>query len=245
MEILKGLNPAEEREIRRMHQRQRELHLLPTPLCYLDIEVADKRGVTVAKYEDRSKSWTRNFYNWMVMQQMTCNSNILGTSYGAGYLSLKQRDGSVTSFSIPVCHYYSTASANYCGFRASGGETAYGILIGTNDTPSAEGFNDHNLDTLIEEGVGSGQMQYAEMAVPTPVWDGGGKAMTYECSRNIVNNSGGTIGVNEVGLGARLAVYQYGACQFLMARDVLASTVNVPFEYQIKVKYTIQITYPA
>jgi len=60
------------------------------------------------------------------------------------------------------------------------------------------------------------------------------------------NNSGGDIDVNEVGLVMNQP--QGGSTVYgkrLQARDKLASTVTVPNTGQLKVTYTIQLTYPA
>ena len=56
------------------------------------------------------------------------------------------------------------------------------------------------------------------------------------------NNSGGSIGVNEIGLASysdNPVAYDY----VLMARDVLGATVTVADTGQLKVTYTIELTY--
>ncbi len=243
MQILRSINQQEEKEIREMQKRQRNLHLIPTPVCYLGIDVMDKSGDVVAKYEDRSKSWVRNFYNWMVTQQMTCNLNILGDSFGAGTLTLKEKSaGVIRSAAYPAYHSLATHGVNYNGYRAAASSTSYGILIGTSD--AAESFESYTLGELITEGTDAGQMQYQGMSTPTPVWAGSPDfTMTYACERIIINNSGEAIIVKEAGLVASITA-QAGSSMILMARDVLAVPVSVPHESQIKVTYTIQITYP-
>ena len=240
MQILKAVCPKEEAEIREMHKRQRELHLIPTPMCYLDIEVQDKSGIVVTKYSDRSKSWVRNFYNWMVTQQMACNSNILGTTYEAGTLAVKDTNGIVRSHGTYAIRLNEVASGY--GYRGATGSTTNGIVAGTGN--AAESFESHILDSLIANGTGAGQLQYQEMSAPTPVWDSQNKTFTLELERIMINSSGGAIDVKEVGLIA-LLIYAVTVSRYLVARDVLSSSVNVPNESQIKATYTIQIVYPA
>lgn len=241
MQILKAVCPKEEAEIREMHKRQSELHLVPTPLCYLDIEVQDKSGIVVTKYSDRSKSWVRNFYNWMVAQQMSCGSDILGTTYGAGTLAVKEVNGFVRSHGVYTTRLREVTSGY--GYRGAAGSTTNGIVVGTGN--AAESFESHILDSLIANGTGAGQLQYQEMSAPTPVWDSQNKAFTLELERIMINNSGGAIDVKEVGLIAYLIYSASNESRLLVARDVLSSSVNVPNESQIKATYTIQIVYPA
>ena len=57
------------------------------------------------------------------------------------------------------------------------------------------------------------------------------------------NNSGGNVNVNEVGIVAYLQG-QYNQ-NYMMSRDKLAATITVPNTGQLRVTYTIQLTYPA
>ena len=242
MEILRSIDQQEEQEIRQMQDRQRQLHLIPTPLCYVSLEVTNKNGDVTSTYNDRSKSWVRNFYNWMAQQQMTCGANILGSTYGAGSLIAQDTSGGSRNTERPMRHQSTTDGSNYGGFRSN--NTDYGILVGTGTT--AESFESYELTTLVENGTASGQMQYSNMDTPTPVWDGTAKTMTYSCERAMTNNSSdaGTIAVAEVGLVGSISE-GFSFRNYLCARDLLSTAVNVAFESQLKVTYTIQITYPA
>jgi hypothetical protein len=242
MKVLRRIDQTEEQRIREMRDEQRRLHLVPTPVAHIGLTVYDKNGVPTAHYEDRSKSWTRNFYNWMVSQQMTADSNSLGTTFEAGKIAMRDTGGTIRQNASPTWHNGSTSGTTYGnGYRAAGGSVASGIVIGTSD--SAESFESIALGALVAEGTGSGQMQYLAMDAIVPVWDGTEKTMTYSCERAIVNNSGNSIGVKEVGLIAR-NIAASSIYAILMARDVLAETVTVPHESMIKVTYTIQIAYP-
>jgi hypothetical protein len=70
-----------------------------------------------------------------------------------------------------------------------------------------------------------------------------------EMLRYLNNNSGADIGVNEVALVPKVSASVdsggYAPSPTLVARDKLPSTVTVPNTGQLKVTYTIQLTYPA
>lgn len=242
MRVLRRIDQAEEQRIREMRDEQRRLHVVPTPVAHIGLTVYDKNGVPTAHYEDRSKSWTRNFYNWMASQQFTADLNAMGTTFEAGRITVRDTGGIVRQFGFPIYHSNSTSGTTFGnGYRAAGGSVINGIVIGTSD--SAESFESFALGTLIEEGTRSGQMQYLAMNAIVPVWDGTAKTITYTCQRNMVNASGVSIGVKEVGLISSMTGTA-GGQRFLVARDVLFETVDVPNESMIKVTYTIQIAYP-
>lgn len=242
MEILRAIDMNEEDEIKEMQNRQRELHLIPTPICYLDVEVMNKNGEIVSKYSDRSKSWVRNFYNFCVMQQMGIGPGKLGTSFGAGYLTMKDTGGNIKDASSSYTIRMEAVGAGY-GFIGNAGSVVNGIVIGTGET--AESLNDYVLGAIIAEGTDSGQMNYAGMSITNPVWDGTGKTMTRALERTMVNNSGSSITVKEIGLIGYMIYNTSNNGKFLLARDVLSTPVAVAHESQIKVTYTIQIAYPS
>jgi len=59
------------------------------------------------------------------------------------------------------------------------------------------------------------------------------------------NNSGGDVAVNEVALVVNQPQGGPVYGKWVQARDKLASTVTVPNTGQLKVTYTVQLTYPA
>ncbi|GAH72404.1 unnamed protein product, partial [marine sediment metagenome] len=56
------------------------------------------------------------------------------------------------------------------------------------------------------------------------------------------NNSGGNVDVNEVALVTN--GYFGGAHIWMQSRDKLGATVTVPSTGQLKVTYTVELTYP-
>lgn len=241
MEILRAIDIAEESEIKAMQKRQRELHLIPTPVCYLDVEVINKNGEVTAKYSDRSKSWVRNFYNWCVTQQMCCDTNCKGASYGAGYLNPKQHSGAIATTTTPIANKATDTTIGN-GYRGAAGTDTIGILIGTGDTP--ESFDDYCLSSKIVTGHATGEMDYQAMARSIPTWfDSPDYKMEVALERSFLNDSGGSITVKETGLSAYL--FTSGSSPILVARDVLASAIDVANESLIKVTYTLQIAFPS
>ena len=69
--------------------------------------------------------------------------------------------------------------------------------------------------------------------------------MKNDLARYFNNNSGGDVSVNEVALSLR--GYKPGSTvpyNYMTARDKLITTVVVPDTGQLKVTYTVQLTYP-
>lgn len=185
-------------------------------------------------------SFTRNFYNMMVMMSM--DSDSLGSSsYAAGALGMKGLDGTVDTAAHHIVHQLVSSPAGISGqgYRGGSGSTTNGILAGTGTT--AFTFNDFALDTLIAEGTGSGQMSYVAMddyTASNVVYNGGTLKWTTTYERFMNNNSGGSIVVEEVGLVADHSTP--GGSAYLMARDLLGgSALTIADAGQLKVTYTI------
>jgi len=75
--------------------------------------------------------------------------------------------------------------------------------------------------------------------------DTGAKLLKNELVRYFNNNSGGDVNVNEVALVDYVGCRGSAIDKVFMSRDKLASTVTVPNTGQLKVTYTVQLTYPA
>lgn len=122
-----------------------------------------------------------------------------------------------------------------------GNEGQYvGVQIGTGTTAPA--FDDHNMETRIAHGEASGEMIYYGTIVDN--FQIVGSVASFDLTALFENRSGGSIGVNEIG------IYCYndlgGSAELLeiamIARHKLASTVTVNDTELLKVAYTIQLT---
>ena len=228
------LDLKEEQQYRELKRLAQRLHI-PIPEAFLELEVRDKDGNVIQRHRQRSHSWTRNAYNCMFSQLAGKNYN--DPTFGAGKLSYKTTAGDIRY-------------TNYCGgsvddvdgtswgYRAPAGYDSRGILVGSGT--NAESFEDYALQTKIANGTEAGQLVYVESEPHSKTY--ADTTMKNTLIRYFNNNSGGDIAVNEVAL----VWYCLGeqSFSFLISRDKLASTVTVPDTGQLRVAYTIQLTYP-
>lgn len=228
----------EERKYEMLRGLAQELHI-PIPEAFWTLEVFDKDGKLLQRHHQRSHSWVRNTYN-MLFSQMA-GKNIDDDTFGAGKLSIKLTDGTVKHGTRPAGQptEENLDGGTTYGYRAAAGEDSHGILVGSGT--DAEDFEDYSLQTQIVEGSGAGQLSHTESEAHSVSY--AGLTMENELVRYFNNNSGGDVSVNEV----VLATYghAYGVWDFIVSRDKLTSTVTVPDTGQLRVTYTIQLTYPS
>ena len=239
------MNPMElQREEARYEQLRRlgqELHI-PIPEAFWGFEVRDGNGKVIQSLRQRSHSWVRNAYNHMFCQLATKNGN--NSSFGAGLLSIKDTSGSVRYATGPIGNSNADLDGTSYGCRGPAGDDTWGIQVGSGTNP--ESFEDYMLQTRIANGVGAGQLSYIEQDPHRINYDPATRVLSNTMVRYFNNNSGGDIDVNEVGLVMNQP--QGGSIVYgkrLQARDKLTSTVTVPNTGQLKVTYTVQLTYPA
>jgi len=226
-------------ELRRLGQR---LHI-PAPEAFWEIEVRDRSGQIIQRFKQRSHSWVRNAYNMMFCY--LAGKDLSNGSFGAGYLSLKDTGNGIRYGGGPVClSQGSSVDSTSMGYRGPAGNDAYGILVGSGTNP--EDFESYALHIKIANGTGAGQLTYVQSETHAISWNPGTLTMKNELARYFNNNSGADVSVNEVALALR--GYGPGGSvpyHYLTARDLLVATVIVPNTGQLKVTYTVQLTYPA
>jgi len=217
-------------ELRRLGQ---ELHL-PIPEHFWTLEVFGKDGKLLQKHHQRSHSWVRNAYN--IMFSTLAQKDINGAGFGAGILTLKKTSAAVES--EDKCGATDAdVDGTTQGYRAPAGGDDFGILVGSGT--NAEDFEDYVLQTPIVEGAGAGQLNHAQSEAHSISY--AALTMKNELVRYFNNNSGGNVDINEIMLALNHVFYGWVA----NCRDKLASTVTVPDTGQLKVTYTIQLTYPS
>jgi len=241
------LNPEEEREFEKLNKLGQRLHV-PIPQAIWKLEVFLK-GNLIQSYEARCHSWTRNAYN--VIYSQIAGSKPNDATFEAGKLSQKTTAGNILSGDYPMGLYMPRAGgAPYCeplgdelGYHAVAAEDAWGILVGSGT--NVESFEDYVLQTPIAEGAGGDQLNHvtSEAAVRSYA----APVLKDELIRYFNNNSGGNVLVNEVALVAQAPRNNQpsSAVSVLVTRDKLASTVTIPNTGQLKVTYTISLTYPS
>jgi len=232
------LNLKEEQKYGQLRKLSRELHI-PTPEAFLTLEVFDKDGKLIQRHKQRSHSWVRNAYNLMFCQLGGKDADTGVGEFGAGYLSFKDTGAAVKqgNYTGAITDPSSSADAVGNAYRAAVSTVDYGIIIGSGTNP--ESFEGYALQTPIQEGNGAGQLNHLQQEEPVASYTPSTKTFKVVHIRYMNNNS-----VNEVGLVDKMrydAMFPY----ILMSRDKLVSTVTIPDTGQLKVTYTIQLTYPA
>lgn len=210
---------------------------VPVFEAFLELEVR-LGGKVIHYHKQRSHSWCRNAYNWMFTALATKDADD-PTDWEGGKLNAKDTSGNVRSDNDPFGAGTSTFDGTSYGFRAPAGDDGHGIQIGTGT--NAESFEDYMLQTQIADGTAAGEMSHVESEAHSVSYVGGTKVLSNEFVRYFNNNSGGEISVAEVALVAHLSEPVIG--HYLMARDKLGSAVAVPDTGQLKVTYTISLTY--
>jgi len=231
---------VKEKEYEELKKLGQKLHI-PIPEAFWELEVTDKDGKVIQKHKQRSHSWTRNAYNNLASQLMVIDGN--DTAFGAGKINIKDTAGSLKyeNSGIDSTYVYTTGDVESpgsgYGFMEDAGEIAHGIVIGSGT--NAESFEDYALQAQISNAT----MAHSISSAPVKSYDAQTKVYQVQHIRYFNNNSGGDVAVNEVAL----YTYSYfkGAGSWCVSRDKLASTVTVPNTGQLKVTYTIQLTYPA
>jgi len=234
------MDPREEARYEQLRRLGQELHV-PIPETFWELEVRDRDGKVTQRLKQRSHSWVRNAYNHMFCQLAGKNAN--DTTFGAGLLSVKDTGGVIRYYNGPIGQSSADIDGTTYGYRGRPGDDTWGIQVGSGT--NAESFEDYQLQTKITNGVGAGQLSYIEQDPHVIAYNPGTRVLSNALVRYFNNNSGGNVDVNEVALV--LNQPQGGAVlgKWVQTRDKLVSTVTVPNTGQLKVTYTVQLTYPA
>ena len=230
----------EEQRYERLRELAKELHL-PIPEAFLTLEVFDKDGRLIQKHKQRSHSWTRNAYNALFSNLASVNPD--DDTFGAGKLSGKDTGGVVRYGGFGAILQIGPYEGTTHGFRAAAANALWGILVGSG--VNAESFEDYALQTLIVEGTGAGELNYATSEAVDKSY--GDTTWTHSLVRYCNNNSGGNVSVNEAALVGHYRYYGPVTVdlKILMSRDKLGATITVPDTGQLKVTYTIELAYPS
>lgn len=235
------LDPKEEQQFAELKKLARKLHI-PIPEAFLTLEVFDKNGKLIQRHRQRSHSWVRNAYN--VMFSQLAGKNADDDTFGAGKLNMKKTSGSVAYANSPAGQRsdHDLDSLNQ-GYMAASAQAGFGILVGYGT--AAESLEDYVLENPLIEGTTDDGHHISYVASEATVITYADTTLTATLIRYFNNNEATqSVVVGEVGLVYNGSVGQQ-AGPTLVARDKLASTVTVPVTGQLKVTYTIQLTYAA
>ena len=234
------LDLKEEKQYDQLRKLGQRLHI-PIPEAFWKLEVFDKNGKLLQTHDQRSHSWTRNAYNAMFSN--LASVDLVDNLFGVGKLSGKSTAGVVlfgAKGAVISDGSFETTARGYYG--APG--VIRGIQVGSGI--NAESFEDFVLQTLLTEGTGAGQISYTASEAVDKSY--AGLVWTNTLIRYFNNNSApaGDRDINEVAINARFINFGTAADKdVLVTRDHLGATVTVPSTGQLKVTYTIQLTYPA
>jgi len=228
----------EEYKYKKLRKLGQELGI-PTFEAFLELEVT-KDGKVIHKHKQRSHSWTRNAYNALFAQLAAkgCTDN---STFGAGHINVKVTSGSLQGGSGNILGINNNDAAGD-GYWGDAGVDTKGIVVGIGT--NAESFEDYILQTLVDNGTGSGEISYISGITPAYTYTAGTKVAKVEHVRYFNNNSGGSIVIAEVGIYAE-CLYSGSTVVGMVARDLLGATVTVPDTGQLKITYTIELTYPS
>jgi hypothetical protein len=217
---------------------QKKLHLLPSPLLFVEIDTMDNNGNIIEKIKFKSNSFVRNAYNVTAFQSGAAADYTVG--WGNGYTSLKSLAGTVRNLGAAgaiqsgIVSRATTSSSAILSFSTGGG-----VVVGSGDT--AESLNDYILVSEIANGIGAGQLQWGGHGQGGPFWDGTYMYSTY--SRAFSNGSGGDVTMREIGLKNTIVWNGQQIDNFLWARDVLPSPITIGNGQVKTITYTIKLPF--
>jgi len=191
----------------------------------IEIEVRDKNGRLLEHKKQESRSFLKQFLQ-MLYGEMNAEN-------------LSQNIISITTTGGGTSNYpsYTDTSKPFFRVTSPSGNDYYGILVGESDEPVE--YDDYNLKSKIPNGTGAGQLSYQECTLEEPYKDG--TEYKFKITRAFVNNSGATITVKEVGIGA---AWKQPSIVALLIRDVLASPTSIPDGATLTVRYYIKVSVP-
>lgn len=187
---------------------------MPRLDAWVILTVRDPDGRVVRRRRFRSRSYLLAMLDILSLHMQSTTPNIVDT-------------GGVTRSG-------STVASDL--FSLSGvGITTFGIRVGTGSTAVA--IADYALGTPIAEGTGSGQLTHQATTATAP--ETSSSTRRFHILRNLINSSGGSITVREVGIYARVFSALYYAC---IIRDVVAGGQVVLDGQTLTVDYVIGVS---
>lgn len=186
----------------------------PLVTAFYQVTVSDTSGRVVQNYKRKSDSY------------VAAMNDFLGWTFLTGSMT-GVIDTSNTSRSVAATR--PTQVVN------TGTTNVYGLVVGTGT--NAVAISDYQLQTIIANGTGAGQLSYFAMSAVVPNTSGGTRSFTL--TRAFKNNSAGSITVNELGL---IMWETTDSWYFLIVRDVIGGGQVVTVGQTLTITYTIAIT---
>jgi hypothetical protein len=219
---------------------------------FIEIEVVDRHGRTVAKGRHEMRSFLNNYLRAMEGLMKATASTLLGNSGVVASVTVTNTGGTSVSawsewYDVAYVDGGGAGGGTPMGANAADNVDTYGIVVGSGTTVPASLDQFYNLESKIAHGTGSGQLDYGphtfydlglDTGVSPPVY-------RYRLVRTFTNLSGAGININEVGIVVRNYWKNTSAVKndqkFLIARDVLSSTYTVPNGGTATVAITVEV----
>jgi len=211
--------------------RYKSLQLLkPQLIITSDFYLKDKNGKLKKHFFKVADSMVGNFLQILYIAFSQSNETDYQVSSFNGATSndtAKQTNGAVSNIG---------QNQNYFRLHPLAGDVTYGIVFGTGSTtPTALDFN---IETLIPNGTGAGQLSYAPQgAVQSP--QNAGLTTSFILNRSASNNSGSPIIVSEVGIIINESTFSK---KFLIFRDLVSPAVTVQNLETLTAQITFAVT---
>lgn len=190
----------------------------------IEIEVRDKDGKLLVQRKFQAHSWVLNFIRAI--------RGLMYSVANSGVETLTDTDGNTRAFP----NLYQENSAIF-KIVAGAGDSSFGILVGTSDTPVSP--TDYKLGDQILHGSDTGQMLYGDTFLEEV--NSSDSTYYFRIIRTFTNNSGSSITVKEVGLAFRHKHADGSLRHYLIARDILPTPTTVPDGASLTVRYIISV----
>lgn len=193
------------------------------------LTIRDESGQIKTSRESYCHSWIRNLYNAYTDQTLSGGRSAFGNTYADGSLARKILVGAIINTLYTSVNDVEALG----GYFSAAADDGRGMLVGTGT--SAVIMDDFELDTLIEHGNAAGELDYSACTLGSKAWNVVPKYWKSIWTRDFVNNSGGTITVNELGICnvQSLLVYLFLRDLVSPGQDVLnTETLTVDLEFR-------------
>jgi len=183
------------------------------------VEVTDKNGKVILVKSAPSQSYCKS---WNQSWDVQSNANTFP---------------SMTDVNTAAISPNAKRRADVFNAVAAIGITTQGIRVGRGSTGVT--ISDTKLETPCTEGTGANQFSHQAMSFTAPAVVGG--TISFTLKRNLINNSGNSISVTEIGCQTLQPDSNDSPHYVLAFRDVFGA-ISVPNGGGITVTYTISVT---
>jgi len=214
---------------------------------YLIAVVKDKHGRVVRVHRQRSRSFVKNFMEFlkgiMTAQQVAISTTLVSSPWSdaVNLATIIDESGAQQILQTKRCGPAGeTVYLALLGVNAPQGDDTWGIVVGKGTTAPTP--NDYALENKYPHGDGDGYLNYGATTISDITVSN--KEVYFTITRVFTNNGSAKQTVTEAGVIARYAMGYYGLDQdikFLIIRDILTSSLDIPAQGTCAIKYKVKI----